>query len=148
MRVLSLTMAFAWLALTAVSQGGDKKEGSKGGKVIVIKINKDRQYIEEGAKSQKPVIVKVGQTVRWQNDDSVKHTATSDLEVKTDEPLFDTGDIAAKGKKKDHMEITFDKEKWDAAAKLLKMPNAKELRLTYYCGHHEGQKSEIILKLK
>ena len=152
MRVLTLMLTLAagsaWLLLTAASPAQDKKEGPKGGKVIVIKITKEREYIEEGAKAQKPVIVKVGQTVRWQNEDSVKHTATSDLESKPDEPLFDTEDIAAKGKKKDRVEITFDKEKWDAAAKALKMPNAKELRLTYYCGHHEGQKGEIILKLK
>src|SRR5262245_42966468 len=111
MRALTLTAGLAWLLLTAASPGQDRKEGPKGGKVIVIKITKEREYIEEGAKAQKPVIVKVGQTVRWQNEDSVKHTATSDLETKADEPLFDTEDIAAKGKKKDRVEITFDKDK-------------------------------------
>src|SRR5262245_29202050 len=120
MRVLAATAALACLVLTATSPGQDKKDEPKSGKVIVIKITKDRKYIQEGAKEQKPVVVKVGQTVRWQNEDNTTHSATSDLEATKDESLFDTGDIKAKGKKNDHVDITFDKKLWDAAAKALK----------------------------
>jgi plastocyanin len=96
------------------------------------------KYIRAGDSSQKPVEVRVGQTVRWVNKDDHGHTATSSNKGRDDKPLFDTGELDKKDAKKD---IKFD-------ASIFRQAGGQaggKVELQYFCAFHPRMKSTIVL---
>lgn len=96
---------------TANATGGAMEKESKEGTMVEIK---------DFAFAPKTVTVKVGDTVTWENKDSVAHTATAD------DKSFDTG-MLAQGKKGS---VTFDKAG----------------TYTYHCTPHPNMKGTIIVE--
>lgn len=137
MTVPRLACALAFLFLTAALPAQDKNGGQGEAKPITINIQ-EYKYIKEGDTEQKPVVVKVGQTVIWKNSDEVKHTATSKTE-KDGKPLFDTGKIAADKTAK----IIFDQKLFAAFGGKA----GGEVTVEYYCiPHKPNMKSSIIFQ--
>ena len=143
MRFHKMSWTCAAIALLTVNfsfHAGDKQT-KKVEAVVVINIEgkgENAKYIKEGDKKQQPVVVIVGQTVRWQNKSNVTHTATEGIPDKG-KPVFDTGNIK-KGKNAD---ILFDQ-------KLFEQLGGKaggEIKVNYYCiPHSESMKSSLLLR--
>jgi plastocyanin len=132
-----LVFSFLLTTLAHTSQDKTTKEAAD---VIVITITPTSagKYIKEGDKAQKPVIVKIGQTVIWKNTDlDMEHTATSVLK-KDGKPVFDTGAIDT-GKM---AKIIFDQKLFENAGGKA----GEEITLEYVCTDHKRMKSTIILR--
>jgi subtilisin family serine protease len=125
----------------ASSSAQDKK---KAGDVVVINIVGDgpaAKYIEEGKAKQEPVMVVVGQKVRWNNQGDRKHTARHKPANATDPRLFDTGQIKKGEASKD---ILLDEALFKKAGG---GPATPEVKLEYECENHPAQMfSTITLK--
>jgi plastocyanin len=135
LRWLLVLASVSWAALLVA---GENAGQAKGGDTIVILIDAKMRYIKEGDKEQKPVTVKVGQTVVWKNTDACDtHTATS-VAKKDGKPIFDTDDIES-GKS---AKIVFDQKLFEAAGGKA----GGQVELPYVCTYHKQGKSSIILK--
>jgi hypothetical protein len=108
---------------------------------IVIDITADGQFIQKSP-TEKPkqysVVVTVGQTVRWHNAATEKHTATSDLRIKNEQgtanPLFDTKEINPNS---DAADISFTTDMFTKACSALNVPPADGwVPIGYYCARH------------
>jgi hypothetical protein len=64
---------------------------------VTINITGDRQFVVDGQTQQFPVVVGIGQSIRWINKDAAPHTATSDINKSGSAgvAVFATGQIAA-----------------------------------------------------
>jgi plastocyanin len=109
--------------------------------IVVINITGKggkSKFIKESDEEQKPVVVLVGQTVRWQNKSDVTHTATEG-KPGTDKYLFDTDDI----KKGKSAEVRFDQKLFERAGG---KPGG-EIKLDYRClPHEDSMQATLILK--
>jgi plastocyanin len=131
-------IALLSLSCAALLLAGDNPAGKQAGDTVVINIDDEMQYIKQGEKKQNPVVVKVGQTVVWQNKDELdEHTATHKVE-KGGKPLFDTGKIPP-GKS---AKVVFDQKLYDSAGG---KPGG-EVKLDYICTLHKEGKAVIVLK--
>ena len=127
-------------AFAAATAEEKKENADKDGVVIHIVASDDDtwNYIRKGDDEQKPAIVLVGQTVRWQNDDEdMDHTATSKLKGKDGKPFFDTKKIESKKSK----EIVFDEALFKAAGG---KPGG-EVKIEYFCSYHPRQMTGVII---
>ena len=108
--------------------------------VIRIKIcdGNAGKYIKDGATTDDPVEVVVGQKVKWINDaPNSTHTATADKNnPATNKPLL-TDDLAAGGT--NSMEILFDQALFTAAGG----DGHKSVDVKYHCTHH-GQMHGVL----
>lgn len=108
---------------------------------IVIRIDgrgANARYLAEGATSEEPVEISIGDTVTWTNEGNVTHTATSELEDENGVPLIDTGDLSP-GDSSDPQEIT---REMFAAARGTPGGTAE---LVYLCDHHPNMGSSLVL---
>ena len=122
--LLAVTALFVW----AADEKDKKKEEPK---EVVIKIT------GKGSKAKydpETATVTVGQSVVWQNDSNVAHTATSDKDG-----LFNTDKIAKDAKSK---AILFDEKLFkDAGGEA-----GGEVKVPYHCAYHDEMKASITLK--
>jgi plastocyanin len=134
-----LLLLLPCLLLASALPAEEKPGGKKGEGAIVILITAEMKYIKEGDKVQKPITVKVGETVVWKNTDPCEaHTATSKLK-KDGKPVFDTGDIAA-GKS---AKIVFDRKLFES----LGGKAGGQVEIDYLCTIHPAKgRAKIILK--
>jgi hypothetical protein len=102
----------------------------------------ESQYWPDGQQRQRPKVIYIGDSVRWDNQGGVAHTATSDLIV-NGQRLFDTQQI-------DNMQqssyILFDQAKYDAAKAALGI-TGPEVHIGYHCANHPDQMSGHIVLL-
>lgn len=143
------TFLICALFLSAAAGPG---QAHKDAKEIVIEIIPDDAkvglYVEPGQKQQKPIEVKVGQSVVWKNTTDEFHTATSKLKVKDaagkEAPLFNEKIKSGASSKRPFTKEDYDKAKAAGA----KVGAAGELTLEYFCAPHkgDGMGSAIILK--
>ena len=95
------------------------------------------QFLQDGMPPQLNVVIAVGDTVKWVNEDTLgtAHTATSDVSV-DGRKLFDTDRIAAPGS---HV-IEFNQALYDKAARAINGADTRSstVHLGYYCRPHEA----------
>jgi plastocyanin len=102
---------------------------------VVIRITANGKYVEK-TKGQPtdPVEVKVNQSVRWSNEDSEAHTATSTLiDPKSKDPLFDTKKI--RGDEESDL-ITFTPAMYKRAVTLTNGKLGDPVVIPYFCTYH------------
>ena len=126
-----LVIALAVLTIGRSVEGNDEKTSND---TIVINITGTgprAKYVRDGDTEEKPVLVQVGQTVKWVNNGNLQHSATSFMQNKSGNPIFDTDLIEPTHSK----EIKFDSALFTSAGGT---PGG-QVQLTYFCTIHPVQ---------
>ncbi len=128
----------AWVAMfTLIASHAAARE-------VVIRIVGDggsADYIEEGATSQEPVEVRVGDTVVWRNEGNRTHTATAEND--DGDLLFDTGDI--QGRSGSNFESSDPIEMTAAIFASAGGQSGQSVSIVYFCEHHSAMESSLSL---
>lgn len=149
-RGLLRSMPFWSLAALAALSTAEGPARHLQAKEITIEIKGEdggTQYIEKDKSGQFPVVVRVGDTVKWANMTDDDHTATSDILKADGKRLFNVevppGTPTMPGVK----EHKFTQDDYDAAAAVLKPGTDQRLHLGYFCDEHrDTMGAKIVLK--
>jgi plastocyanin len=121
------------LAALTFGRAAAVNDDKASGEIIVINITGDgpnAKYIRDGDTQEKPVVVNVGQTVKWVNNGDLQHSATSFTQNQSGHPIFDTNLIDPMQSK----EIKFDSKLFTSAGATA----GGQVQLTYFCTKHPG----------
>ncbi len=141
-RLASTALLVIGLGALSFGQAAAPNDERTSDDTIVINITGNgygAKYLQDGESTEKPVLVKVGQTVKWVNKGNLEHSATSFMQDKSSKPVFDTGVFAHAESKA----IKFDSNLFRNAGGVA----GGQVELPYFCTRHPAtmKNGKIIL---
>jgi plastocyanin len=115
---------------TAPSIGAADTQNGKASSIILVTIPKDSSTVKFGQRvfNPDPALIKIGDTVKWRNSDTVDHTITHGTSSKDPQSgkLFDSGTLKP--------------------GKTFEFKFTKAAIYDYYCALHPAMAGQVIVK--